>query len=79
MKQVKVQVADPIFRDLGGKPAFNGQAVTIKCFENNPLVRKTLEGQGDGKVLVVDGGGSTRVALLGDNVATLAYTNGWEV
>ena len=47
------------------------------CFENNPLVRKALEEQGRGRVLVVDGGGSKRCALLGDNIAAMAVENGW--
>src|SRR3546814_7208412 len=50
---------------------------TIKCFENNPLVRQTLEEPGDNRVLVVDGGGSTCCALLGDNLANIAHTNQW--
>jgi regulator of ribonuclease activity A len=49
----------------------------VKCFENNPLVRKALEEQGQGRVLVVDGGASMRCALLGDNIAEMAYKNGW--
>lgn len=49
----------------------------MKCFENNPLVRATLEEKGQGRVLVVDGGGSRRCALLGDNIAAMAVDNGW--
>lgn len=49
----------------------------VLCFENNPLVRKALEEQGRGRVLVVDGGGSKRCALLGDNIAAMAVENGW--
>lgn len=49
----------------------------MKCFENNPLVRKSLEEEGKGRVLVVDGGASMRCALLGDNIAEMAYKNGW--
>lgn len=66
-------------RDLGGKIRFSGQVSTVKCFENNPLVRKALEEDGHGRVLVVDGGGSKRCALLGDNIAEMAYKNGWDV
>lgn len=58
---------------------FSGQVSTVKCFENNPLVRKALEEKGNGRVLVVDGGGSQRCALLGDNIAEMAYKNGWDV
>lgn len=51
----------------------------MKCFENNPLVRKALEEHGNGRVLIVDGGASMRCALLGDNIAEMAYKNGWSV
>ncbi|KAK9821906.1 hypothetical protein WJX81_000937 [Elliptochloris bilobata] len=68
---------EPIFRDFGGKSNFSGRATTVKCFENNPLVRKALEEPGQGRVLVVDGGGSLRCALLGDNIAEMATRNGW--
>jgi len=73
----KVQILEPIFKDLGGKLRFSGQVATVKCFENNPLVRKAFEEPGQGRVLVVDGGGSMRCALLGDNIAEMAYKNGW--
>jgi regulator of ribonuclease activity A len=62
-------VADAIFRDYGGVTNFHGPITTVKCFENNPLVRSTLEASGNGRVLVVDGGGSMRCALLGGNLA----------
>ena len=58
---------------------FSGRVSTVKCFENNPLVRKALEEDGHGRVLVVDGGGSLRCALLGDNIAEMAYKNWWDV
>ena len=64
-------------RDFGGVKRFSGPAVTIQCFENNPLVRQALGEPGEGRVLVVDGGGSTRCALLGDNLAAMAANNGW--
>eukprot|EP00197_Chlamydomonas_leiostraca_P006244 CAMPEP_0202862970 /NCGR_PEP_ID=MMETSP1391-20130828/3806_1 /ASSEMBLY_ACC=CAM_ASM_000867 /TAXON_ID=1034604 /ORGANISM="Chlamydomonas leiostraca, Strain SAG 11-49" /LENGTH=233 /DNA_ID=CAMNT_0049542565 /DNA_START=30 /DNA_END=731 /DNA_ORIENTATION=- len=74
----KVQVVQPgLFHDYGGKLRFSGQAVTIKCYENNPLVRKALGEPGAGKVLVVDGGGSLRCALLGDQLAASGVKNGW--
>eukprot|EP00884_Botryococcus_braunii_P004245 jgi/Botrbrau1/13821/Bobra.0056s0063.1 len=75
--QRKVQIVEPIFRDFGGNLRFSGKISTVKCFENNPLVRKALEEQGSGRVLVVDGGASLRCALLGDNIAEMAYKNGW--
>jgi hypothetical protein len=65
--------------DYGGRTAFSGRAATVKCFENNPLVRASLEEKGDGRVLVVDGGASMRCALLGDNIAAMAVENGWSV
>lgn len=73
----KVHVAAPIFRSFGGKPAFCGPIATLKLFEDNGLVRQTLETPGNGRVLVIDGGGSLRRALLGDQLAALAVKNGW--
>lgn len=74
----KVNVASPLgLKDYGGKTLFNGQIQTIKCFEDNSFVRKVLEQNGAGKVLVVDGGGSMRCALLGDMLGELAVKNSW--
>lgn len=74
----KVNVALPLgWKDYGGKTLFNGQIQTIKCFEDNSYVRKALEQNGAGKVLVVDGGGSMRCALLGDMLGELAVKNSW--
>ncbi|MEW7291391.1 ribonuclease E activity regulator RraA [Aquimarina sp. 2304DJ70-9] len=70
--------ADPIFKSFGKKTAFWGKITTLKLFEDNSLVRKQLETKGDGKVLVVDGGGSLRCALVGDQLAQLAINNTWE-
>lgn len=67
-----------VFRDFGGRKRFKGEAVTIKCFEDNSRVKELLATPGRGKVLVVDGGGSTRCALLGDMIAKDATGNGWE-
>lgn len=72
-----VQVADPIFRDFGGCIDFHGPAKTLKLFEDNSLVRAQLEQPGEGRVLVVDGGGSLRCALVGDQLGELAVNNGW--
>lgn len=72
-----VQVCEPIFRDFGGARAFHGPIATLKLFEDNSLVRESLEQPGNGRVLVVDGGGSLRCALLGGNLAALAEKNGW--
>jgi len=73
----QLKVAAPLFRDFGGRAAFEGPLATVKVFEDNTLVRTILSEPGQGRVLVVDGGGSTRCALLGDQLAKLAYTNGW--
>lgn len=72
-----VQVLDPIFVNFGGIDNFGGEIVTVKCFEDNSLVKDTLATNGLGKVLVVDGGGSMRRALMGDNIAASAVKNGW--
>lgn len=73
-----VQVAEPIFRDYGGRLSFGGQVVTISCHEDNSLVREAVATPGHGKVLVVDGGGSLQRSLLGDQLAAQAHDNGWE-
>ncbi|MFZ2469889.1 MAG: ribonuclease E activity regulator RraA [Parvibaculum sedimenti] len=72
-----IQHAEPIFRDFGGKLAFSGPITTFKTFEDNPKLRQALEGPGNGRVLVVDGGGSLRCALFGGNLAVFAAKNGW--
>ncbi|HNC51599.1 MAG TPA: ribonuclease E activity regulator RraA [Accumulibacter sp.] len=73
-----VRVVSPMFRPYGGRPVFSGQIVTLKLFEDNSLVREALAADGHGKVLVIDGGGSLRCALVGDQLAILANANGWE-
>lgn len=73
-----LRILAPMFRSYGGRSAFMGQIVTLKLFEDNSLVREALGEPGSGKVLVVDGGGSLRCALLGDQLAILARQNGWE-
>jgi len=72
-----LRVLAPIFRDFGGKRTFEGPVVTLKVHEDNSLVRSTLEEPGEGRVLVVDGGGSLRCALVGDNLAEIGLDNGW--
>ena len=74
----KVAVLQPMLKSYGGKPRFAGQIVTLKLYEDNTLVREVLGEAGAGKVLVVDGGGSLRCALLGDQIAELAVKNQWE-
>ena len=73
----RLQVAEPIFGDYGNELMFSGPIVTLKVFEDNSLVRAALEEPGEGRVLVVDGGGSMRCALLGDQLAELAEENDW--
>jgi len=64
------------FRSFGA-PAFEGRVATVRCLEDNVLLKRQLSEPGDGRVLVVDGGGSLRCALLGDSIAALAQGNGW--
>ena len=73
----KAQVAAILWRSYGGKARFCGPVSTLKCFEDNSLVRPALEEEGAGRVLVIDGGGSVRCALVGDQLAQLAIENGW--
>ena len=73
----EVRVAEPLFRDWGGSVSFAGPVETLRVMEDNALVRQVLESPGHGRVLVVDGGGSLRSALVGGNLAALAYQNGW--
>jgi regulator of ribonuclease activity A len=65
------------FRQFGGAPSFSGRIATVRCFEDNVLLREQVSDPGDGRVLVVDGGGSFGCALLGDSIAGLAVSNGW--
>ena len=72
-----VEVAIPMFSDFGGSNRFSGVISTVKCHEDNSRVREALGEPGAGRVLVVDGGGSLRCALLGDMLAALGRDNGW--
>jgi regulator of ribonuclease activity A len=74
----EISVCEPVFRDFGGKHRFCGEVVTIRCFEDNSLVAETVRQPGHGRVIVVDGGGSLRRALLGDQLAVAAVENGWQ-
>jgi regulator of ribonuclease activity A len=73
-----VRVLEPLFSSFGGKQRFSGEIITIKCFEDNSLVRDAVRTEGRGRVIVVDGGGSMRRALLGDMLAAKAAENGWQ-
>ncbi len=70
-------VLPPVFKSFGKQTKFAGPAATLKLFEDNVLVRSALETPGEGRVLVVDGGGSLRCALVGGNLGVLAEKNGW--
>lgn len=72
-----VQVAEPLYRGFGGRVAFHGAIVTVRCHEDNSRVRELAGTPGQGRVMVVDGGGSLRRALLGDQIAANAARNGW--
>ncbi len=73
-----IDVIDPIFSNYGGRHSFGGKVVTIKCFEGTGLIERIITTNGTGKVLVIDGGGSTRRALIDINIAETAAKNGWE-
>lgn len=71
------RVLPPVFRDFGARRRFCGPVVTVKCFEDNTLVKAAVDSAGEGRVLVVDGGASLRRALLGGNLGAAAVRNGW--
>ena len=71
------RVLPPVFRDFGAESRFAGTVVTVKCFEDNTLVKAAVDSPGEGRVLVVDGGASLRRALVGGNLGAAAARNGW--
>ncbi len=73
----ELRVLHPAFRPFGRRARFAGPVATVRCFEDNSMVRAALEVPGEGRVLIVDGGGSLRCALVGGNLAKLACDNGW--
>ena len=73
-----VAVVEPMFTNFGGHDSFGGEIVTVKCFEDNSLVKDLVAQDGTGKVMIVDGGGSLRRAMLGDMLAEQAAQNNWE-
>ncbi len=73
----EAQVCDPVFQIFGGALRFSGPITTLKVFEDNTLVKQAVESPGEGRVLVVDGGGSKRCGLVGGNLAVSAAANGW--
>lgn len=72
-----IQVCEPIFLSFGGVQKFSGRVSTVKCFEDNSLVREAVFETSEGGVLVVDAGGSMRCAMMGDMLATAAVEHGW--
>ena len=73
-----VNVVEPLFSNFGGRTSFGGQIITVKCFEDNGLLYDLLEENGRGRILLVDGGGSVRRALVDAALARLAVENEWE-
>ncbi len=73
----RVSIAEPLFRDFGGKTRFSGPITTVRCPGDNSPVKATLQTPGDGGVLVVDGGGLLNFSLLGDNLGKQAVQNDW--
>jgi len=73
----RIRVLAPIFRHYGGRTRFSGSIATIKCFEDNVFIREAAVEEGRGRVMVIDGGGSLRSALVGDGIAEWARDHGW--
>jgi regulator of ribonuclease activity A len=73
----RFRVLPPLFRDFGGQGRFAGPISTVQCLEDNSRVREAVNSPGQGRVLVVDGGGSLKRSLLGGNLAQAAEKNGW--
>ena len=73
----QVRVLDPLFSNYGAHSHFSGEIVTIKCFEDNSILKELVNTQGNSKVIVMDGGASLRRAILGDMLAEKASQNGW--
>ena len=73
----EIQICEPVFQIYGGEVRFAGPITTLKVFEDNTLIKQAVESPGEGRVLVVDGGGSPRHGLVGGNLAVSAAQNGW--
>lgn len=74
----QVDVVEPIFSSFGGVSNFYGKVTTVKCFESSGLIAEVLEENGEGRVLVIDGGGAVRRGLIDAELAQLAVDNSWE-
>jgi regulator of ribonuclease activity A len=72
-----LQIAEPMFMSYGANPAFSGQITTLKVFEDDVLVQTTLQEKVQNRILVIDGGGSHRCALVDNDLAKIAVNNGW--
>ena len=75
--EADIRVLEPLFNSYGGRAGFYGEVVTIKCFEDNSVLKKLVDEAGKGRVIVMDGGASMRRAILGDMLAEKARKNGW--
>lgn len=73
-----VDVVEPMFDSYGGRPSFGGSLVVVKCHEDKGIIEETVAEDGGGKILLVDGGGSTRRALIDASIAEQAMDNDWE-
>lgn len=74
----RLAVLPPMYHSFGGKPVFCGEVETVRCLEDNSRVKEAMASPGNGRVLVVDGGGSLNCALIGDMIAESGMNNGWE-
>ena len=72
-----VRSCDVQFRQFGARTHFAGPIATVRCFQDNALLKAVLSEPGSGRVLVIDGAGSLHTALVGDVIAELARSNGW--
>ena len=77
-KTQNLQIAEPLFISYGAKTTYCGQITTIKTFEDNTLITNVLQEPGQNRILVIDGGGSKRCALIDANIAQIAVDNSWE-
>ena len=73
-----LESCDTQFRQFGAVTQFSGPAVTVRCHEDNALLKQIVQGPGTGKVVVVDADGSLHCAMMGDQMAAIAVANGWE-
>jgi regulator of ribonuclease activity A len=73
----RLQICEPLFLSYGGVTAMHGVVSTVRCFEDNSRIKEAVESPGQGRILVVDGGGSRRHALFGGNLGKAAVSNGW--